>query len=206
MNKIFLLGLIGLLTLASCGEKKSNKSADKADDSQLKIAYYIKDSVPNNLIFYKEFASDIEEKAKVYEERLFKLQQEGQNMLQSYQRQMQAGLLSQNQAQSYEQRIQKKQEQMQVLQETEGADIERQNYEGNLEVIEKLEKYAKQYSEENGYTMMLAWQQAGQILYIEPSMDVTMDFINFMNEQEGDAPKSDKEEDKEESKEDSEEK
>lgn len=205
MNKIFLLGLIGLLTLASCGEKKSSKTAEKADEAQLKIAYYIKDSVPNNLIFYKEFATDIEEKAKVYEERLFKLQQEGQNMLQSYQRQMQAGLLTQNQAQSYEQRIQKKQEQMQVLQETEGADIERQNYEGNLAVIDKLEKYAKQYSEENGYTMMFAWQQAGQILYMEPSMDVTMDFINFMNEKEGDAPKADKEE-KEESKEDSEEK
>lgn len=197
MNKIFLLGLIGLVTLAACGEKKSTKNADKADDAQMKIAYYIKDSVPNNLIFYKEFIGDIEVKAKAFEERLMKLQQEGQNMLQSYQRQMQAGLLSQNQAQAFEQRIQKKQEQMQVLQETEGADIERENYDGNIEVIEKLEKYAKQYAEDNGYTIMLAWQQAGQILYIDPSMDVTMDFINFMNEQEGDAPK--KEDKKEES-------
>lgn len=92
---------------------------------------------------------------------------------------------------------------MQVLQETEGADIERQNYEGNLEVIEKLEKYAKEYAEDHGYTMILAWQQAGQILYIDPSMDITMDFINYMNEQEGDIEKKSDEElkDKEETEE-----
>lgn len=203
MKKILLLFVVGAISLTSCGEKKETKTITEEKNEGMKIAYYVKDSVPTNLIFYKEFIGDLEVKAKAYEERLLKLQQEGQNMLQSYQRQMQAGLLSQNQAQAFEKRIQKKQEQMQVLQETEGADIERQNYEGNLEVIEKLEKYAKEYAEDHGYTMILAWQQAGQILYIDPSMDITMDFINYMNEQEGDIEKKSDEElkDKEETEE-----
>lgn len=174
-----------LMLIASCGESKDgNGSGSSEEMGEMKFAYYIKDSIPGNFTYFIDAQSQLEAKAKVYEEKLMKLQQEGQILLDSYQRQNAAGLLSTNQAKGFEQQISMKQQQIQVLQETDGMALERESNEGNEELIKKLEDYGKNYAKEHGITIFLARETAGQILYIDSIMNVTMDFIKYMNEQE----------------------
>ena len=178
--------LFGLL-ITSCGgneEKSSNDVKADVTPSELSIAYYIEDSIPSNFTYFVELDGQIEARAKVYQNKLAVLQQEGQQLLDTYQRKMAAGLLSQNDQMSYEKRIQEKQYQIQVLQETDGVELERDSFNGNEELHEKMKTYGEEYAKSKGYTLLVGVQQGGQILYIDPSMDVTMDFIDFMNQQE----------------------
>ena len=160
----------------------------------MSIAYYIKDSIPGNFTYYKEMQADLDARAKEFEAKMIAIQQEGQRMMANYQRKMQAGLLSANAAAVEEQKIAKKQEQMQVLEQTDGAAIQQDSYERNLELIEKMEKYGKEYAGTHGYSIFFGRESAGQILYIDSTMNVTMDFIEYMNKREAEAAEDSTEE------------
>ena len=191
MKKVLVM-IAALMLITSCGDsKEGNNGGSSAEIGDISFAYYNKDSIPGNFTYFIDAQSKLEDKAKVYEEKLMKLQQEGQILLDSYQRQNAAGLLSANQAKGFEQQISMKQQQIQVLQETDGMALERESNEGNEELIKKLETYGKNYAKNHGITVFLARETAGQILYMDSTMDVTMDFIKYMNEQESSAKGND---------------
>ena len=186
MKKVLFIAS-ALMFLASCGESKKETTGGEValpEMDDMKFAYYIKDSVPTNFTYFMEAQAQIDTKLKAFEQRMYALQMEGQQLLDKYQRQQAAGLLSQNDIASYEQKIAQKQNQLQVLQQTEGAELERESMNGNIELIEKMEKYGKEYAKEHGITVFLAAESAGAILYIDSTMNVTMDFIEYMNKRE----------------------
>ena len=180
--KQILVATIGLaLVLTSCG---GDKGSGGAGNGETKFAYFIKDSIPEHFTVYKEAQAELEIKGQEYEQRLFQLQQDGQQKLDSYQRQMGAGLLSNNDIARKEQEIQIIQQQIQVLQETDGADLSRKGSEMTLDVLEKMSQYGKEFANENGISVFLGSEQGGAILYMDSTMNVTMEFIDYMNKKE----------------------
>lgn len=187
MKKVLFIASV-LVLLASCGDSKKESNAGESalpEMENMKFAYYIKDSVPTNFEYFMEAQAQIDTKLRAFEQRMYNLQMEGQQLLEKYQRQQAAGLLSQNDIAGYEQKIAQKQNQLQVLQQTEGAELERESMNGNFELIKKMEKYGKEYALDHGITVFLAAESAGAILYIDSTMNVTMDFIEYMNKREG---------------------
>ncbi len=182
MKKV-IFGLSMIALLASCGGNESTNNTAEASGptGELKIAYYMQDSVATSFTYFKDKQEKLEAKARKLEEQLMGLQQELQTMGANYQRKMSAGLLSQNDAAAYERRLAQKQQQIQVLQQTDGADIERESYEATMDLMEKMESYGKSFSQENGYNVLLNWQSGGQVLYIDSTMDVTSEFIKYIN-------------------------
>ena len=183
MKKVLFMAS-ALLFLSACGDDEKGGDVSSPSMEDIKFAYYVEDSIPNNFTYFMDAQAALEVKAKAFEEKMYKLQEEGQQLVNTLQRQQGAGLLSDNQIAGYQNRIGVIQNQIQVLQETEGAQLERESMDGTVEMFDKMEKYAKNYASEHGITIFLAHKAAGQIIYIDPSMDVTMDFIDYMNNQE----------------------
>lgn len=182
--KILGLAIIMVAVLASCGDKGKKPTGSSSDSNAEVAAFYYQDSIVEHFKFYKDVSTDLEIEMRDFQEMLMKLQSEGQQKMNNLQIQQQAGALSQIQVTRKNREIEAIGKKIEVLQQTDGAALEKKNADFTKELIEKMEQYAKEYSEENGFTMLFARQTGGQILYMEESKNVTMDFIKFMNAQE----------------------
>ncbi|MDG1428489.1 MAG: OmpH family outer membrane protein [Crocinitomicaceae bacterium] len=173
---------IGLVVgLASCGEKSESGATA---DSEMKIAYYVQDSISEHLDYFISSQDEIEELERAYNEKVAKFQGEYQRLGGEYQSKMAQGLLSANGEKYYQKQLQGLELEMTSLQQTEGLSLETKARDFQLSLIEKLADYGKEYANENGITLFLAKDNLGTIAYADSSMDITMKFIDFINEKE----------------------
>jgi hypothetical protein len=92
------------------------------------------------------------------------------------------GLLSQNEITQVQQRAQEMQNQIMQYQQTEGAKIEELAMKSLETVNKKIEALGKKYCEKHQIDILLMHGEGGQINYINSRMDVTTEFVNFLNE------------------------
>jgi outer membrane protein len=182
--KILGVAIVMIALLASCGDKGKKSGGAGSDSSGEVAAFYFQDSISEHFKYYKDVSTDLEIEVRKYEEMEMKINQEGQTLQNNYQRQKVAGMLSANEDRRKQQAIGKIGEKLQILQQTDGVALQKKNADFMETLIEKMEKYAKEYSKKNGYTILFARQKGGQILYMPDSKNVTMEFINYMNSQE----------------------
>lgn len=181
---------IALVSLTSCGEDKPKEevvadttaNVESRDGSGLKIAFYNQDSLQIHFKFFREQDSIITKKQLAFQNELQRRSQDLQNYVIKYEEKAKANLLSQNEAIQMQQAAQQKEQSLMQFQQTEGAKIEQETY-NKMEVIgNKIEYFANQYSEENGIDLLLVHAKGGQFKYIHPSMDVTKEFTDYLNQ------------------------
>ena len=148
----------------------------------LKIAYYSNDSIKANFAYFvkeegiikkkqKAFETEVERRTKAYEAFITKKDAEARG-----------GLLSQNEIAQVQQRAQEMQNQIMQYQQTEGAKIEELAMKSLETVNKKIEALGKKYCEKHQIDILLMHGAGGQINYINERMDVTTEFVNFLNE------------------------
>jgi hypothetical protein len=74
------------------------------------------------------------------------------------------------------------QNQIMQYQQTEGAKIEELAMKSLETVNKKIEALGKKYCEKHQIDILLMHGEGGQINYINSRMDVTSEFVNFLNE------------------------
>jgi hypothetical protein len=184
---IFSASLLGITLFASCGEKPAPKKDTTPKVAVrslggLKIAYYSNDSIKANFEYFvkeegiikkkqKAFESEVERRTKAYEAFITKKDAEARG-----------GLLSQNEITQVQQRAQEMQNQIMQYQQTEGAKIEELAMKSLETVNKKIEALGKKYCEKHQIDILLMHGEGGQINYINSRMDVTSEFVNFLNE------------------------
>lgn len=191
-----LIGILVLGVLAACGNSQDGEtrvgSSETAGEG-MRIAYYIKDSVTTRLDYYKDELKRLQTRYSEFEKKMINLQNEAQMKFESFQRQQSAGLLAPSAAEKKQREIEDLQMKMQVLQQTEGLEIEREQFKATETVYEKLGEYGKEYCEKNGYDMLLGKEKTGELIYAVESANVTLDFIDFMNKKEKESKPEEKE-------------
>jgi hypothetical protein len=184
---IFSVSLLGITLFASCGEKPAPKKDTTPKVAVrslggLKIAYYSNDSIKANFEYFvkeegiikkkqKAFEAEVERRTKAYEAFITKKDAEARG-----------GLLSQNEITQVQQRAQELQNQIMQYQQTEGAKIEELAMKSLETVNKKIEALGKKYCEKHQIDILLMHGEGGQINYINSRMDVTTEFVNFLNE------------------------
>lgn len=179
--KILVAAIVSVAVLAACATNSGKKT--DSGSSSLKIAFYVKDSVATHYTYFKESQEEIQGMEEKVGAKAQVLQQEYAKYANEYQSKMQQGLLSKNGEAFYQKKIQEIQLEMTSLEQTEGAELNKKAEKFQTELLDKLDKYGKEYAEKNGYNLILAKEKMGAILYGDESMDVTMDFIEYMNKQ-----------------------
>lgn len=179
--------ILGISLFTSCGDKPAAKKDTTPKVAVrslggLKIAYYSNDSIKTNFDYFvkeegiikkkqKAFESEVERRTKAYEAFITKKDAEARG-----------GLLSQNEIAQVQQRAQEMQNQIMQYQQTEGAKIEELAMKSLETVNKKIEALGKKYCEKHQIDILLMHGEGGQINYINSRMDVTSEFVNFLNE------------------------
>jgi Skp family chaperone for outer membrane proteins len=193
MNKLILVASIFGFIVLGCSEDKPKPSTtptvEKRDMKGLKIAYYNSDTLKEKFIFFKEQDSLMTAKQKAFESDLQRKQQEFEAFITKNEGMMKQGLLSENEQVALSQKAQAMQKQIMDFQQNQGQALEKEAIDKMTVIGNKVEKFAKEFSQKNKIDVLLIHGKGGQIGYIDTSMDVTKEFVNYLNEKQAEIAK-----------------
>ena len=186
MKKIAYLILCSFLLSISCtAESKKVSNVPKVvpyDLKGLKIVYYSNDSIKENFLFYKQQDAIVTKNQQNFQAELQRRSNEFQQYVKRNSEKEKSGLLSQNEVVQFQQKAQQMEQAIVQYQQEQGAKIEGETMKKLEEISKKIQVLGKKYCELNNIDIMLIYGEGGQINYIKPTMDVTKEFITFLNE------------------------
>jgi Skp family chaperone for outer membrane proteins len=195
VNKLIILFSFGAI-LVSCGGNKVTKEAEntvpKVEASkmgELKIAYYDSDSLKKYFDYYRIQDSIVTKKQLSFQKEVEKRSQEYQNFVMRKDGEARSGLLSQNEMAQVQQKMQQMEADLMRYQQERGAQLEGETMKKLEEISKKITVLGKQFSEENKVDILLIHGQGGQLNFINPTMDVTKEFIAFLNQRQSEIEK-----------------
>jgi len=191
MKKIIVIALGMALTTLSCSEKKSEKvvidtkpTVPVIRENGLKIAYYNQDSLKNGFAFYKKMDNLVKNKQIQFQKQLEKKQMDLQSYLVANDELAKKGQLSDLQLQTVQAEAQRREQEIYAFQQNQGGSIEKQTLELMDKIYKKIEEASKKYCEMHNIDMLLVQASGSQFNYINPTMNVTKEFIGFLNQEE----------------------
>ena len=204
MKTLCILFFSGLFLLAcnSNKEKEEDKKKEKTitnkstvpiiqskDSAGLKIAHYNTDTLQEKYVFFKTEYDKMKTKKKSVENELLKKQSDLQKFVERNEERAQKGLLSQNQLAELQDKLQKMQQEYALFEQK--KTIEMQNdFEQLASLMSKnIDAYAKEFCELNNIDILLQSGTSSQLDYINPSMNATNEFINYLNQKQANIDK-----------------
>ena len=183
---VFILIALNIF-LFSCQDKPKDKKAsipkvEKRALDGLVIAYYVNDSIKTKFQYYKEQDALVTKKQKVFQAELQRRNKELENYVQRNDEKARSGLLSQNEIAQIQQKAQQMEQSLMQYQQVQGAKIEEETMTKLEAISKKIEVLGKQYCEKHNIDILLIHGEGGQLNYINSSMDITEEFIIFLNE------------------------
>ncbi len=186
--RVLYLVLVGVL-LQSCSNKETKQNpADKNPtvitryDKNLVIAYYHQDSLKERFDYYKKEDQVITRKQKLFESEMKRRGKELEDYVRRNDEKARNGLLSQNEIMQIQQKAQIMEQELMQYQQTQAAKIEEESVKKLEAITKKIETLGKMYSEKNHIDILLIHGAGGQLNFINEKMNVTADFIRFLNE------------------------
>ncbi|MFT6500142.1 MAG: Skp family chaperone for outer membrane protein [Crocinitomicaceae bacterium] len=171
-----------LILLSNLFISNSVYSQEKQKIGDLTMAFYKADSIVSEIEYFRVKDSIFTAKLMAFQNKI-----EAENLkLNEYSRIQQAklekGLLTDNEVAHVQSRIQAMQGNILKTQEAwEKASLEAQDE--HLEILITLSEIHRKYSEKNKIDVLIKQERGLSFGYINPSMDVTDDFMKFANEE-----------------------
>ena len=181
MGSMLIVAIVCLLS--ACGEKASTSSAKKNDTGTqqgLKIAYVEVDSIMTQYKFATEYSAILKKKMQTIQATMQSKGISLQKEAAEFQNKMQAHQLTQEQATAMQNSLQKKQMQLQNLQESLTSQYQKSQDKYNKALHDSIQSFLKGYNKELGYDYILS-KSGDNILYAGSKMDITVDVIKGLN-------------------------
>ena len=192
LGHIITAGLILGLTTFACSDKKESDKNEKTKEEAaplvptvspkgLKIAFYYSDSLKEGFTYYKNEAARITKKGQAFQNERMSKQRSLEQKAQNYEKYMREGTATGEQLQTLENEIMRMREQLMNMQQSRGAQLEKETNEALTVLGKKIEVAGKKYCDKYGIDILLIHGQGGQINFINDKMNVTQSFIDFLN-------------------------
>ncbi|WP_343603810.1 OmpH family outer membrane protein [Fluviicola sp.] len=189
LGQVIAAGLILGLTTFACSDKKEEAKTKEetppvvptVDSKGLKIAFYYSDSLKEGFTYYKNEDARITKKGEAFQNELMSKQRSLEQKAQNYEKYMREGTMTGADMQSLENEIVRLREQLMNMQQSRGAQLEKETSEALTVLSKKIEVAGKKYCEKYGIDILLIHGQGGQINFINDKMNVTRSFIDFLN-------------------------
>lgn len=188
IRRILVLSAIGIV-MTACGEKKSaevdeNLNVEVKSVGELTIAYYEQDSIAKHFDFYVKTQKSLEEKKKKIDAKIAIQQKAYESAAVALQSGMQNNVLSQMQAEGYQMKMAKAEQEVMMIQQKELGPFEEESFKANEVLMNKIDAYGKEFSKKHKLKLFLVRAKGGQIAFVDPQFDKTMEFIEYMNKKE----------------------
>lgn len=185
--KIKFIAVIALaLTFVACGEKGKEKENTTPNvptiKNGLKIAYYIQDSLKTAYTYYREMDSTMKVKQTKFQAELERKQKALQKYVSDNEQLAKAGQLSPESIASVQQQAQRSEQALYQYQQTEGARLEEETVEILNVLTKRIEAAGKKYCEKHKIDLLLIHGPGSQFNFIDPSMEITKEFVAFLNQ------------------------
>ena len=180
--------VLGISIYACSDAGKSAKDEPKKPtvipryEKSLVIAYYTQDSLKDGFTYYKREDQAVTKKQKAFEAEMKRRSKELEDYVRRNDEKARGGLLSQNEIMSIQQKAQQMEQELMQYQQTQGAKLEEESVKKLETITKKIETLGKLYCEKNGIDILLIHGPGGQLNFINEKMNVTADFIRFLNE------------------------
>lgn len=189
LGQVIAAGLILGLTTFACSDKNEEAKTKEetppvvptVDSKGLKIAFYYSDSLKEGFTYYKNEDARITKKGEAFQNELMSKQRSLEQKAQNYEKYMREGTMTGADMQSLENEIVRLREQLMNMQQSRGAQLEKETSEALTVLSKKIEVAGKKYCEKYGIDILLIHGQGGQINFINDKMNVTRSFIDFLN-------------------------
>lgn len=173
--------------MASCQNKENNSApAKKADTAApaagaATIVYVNSDSLLTKYQYFKDLKVKLDGKSKTAQADLAAKQQAFQREVGQYQQQQ--NTLPADQRAATEQRLARKQQELQAYSQNAGAALQNEQATENEKLYDKVAEYLKGYAKTKGYKMVLTYSKGNSaILFADETLDVTNEVIIGLNE------------------------
>lgn len=182
-NVAMVFALMGLSALvASCNDSSKAADADKAAGAIPAIVYVNTDSLLLNYDFAKQLneqlmkkeeqsRTDFNEKARVFQQDATEFQRKVQNN----------GFLSMDRAKQEEQRLASKERELQELNSRLSSQLMVEQNNMNKQLRDTIVNYLKDLKMTMGYQMVLSNTMGDNVLFADPSADITNKVIEGLN-------------------------
>ncbi len=178
--------------MASCQNKEKTTAAATTSSSATvspkdQIVYVNSDSLLTKYEYFKDLKVKLDAKSKTAQEDMGAKQQAFQREVAQYQQQQ--NTLPADQRAATEQRLARKQQELQAYQQNAGAALQGEQATEQEKLYNKVADYLKIYAKSKGFKMVLTYSKGNSaILFADESLDITSEVIKGLNE----AYKSDK--------------
>ncbi|MFM7594947.1 MAG: OmpH family outer membrane protein [Flavobacteriales bacterium] len=186
--KLIVASCLGFILLSCSEATKKVTETDKSPtiisryDKSLVIAYYHQDSLKERFDYYKKEDQVITKKQKMFEAEMKRRGKELEDYVRRNDEKARNGLLSQNEIMQIQQKAQTMEQELMQYQQIQAAKIEEESVKKLEAITKKIEILGKMYSEKNNIDILLIHGAGGQLNFINEKMNVTSDFIRFLNE------------------------
>ena len=187
MLKTVIVSISCLLFIVSCNNKqevkventKTNVSSRKL--GELKIAYYVQDSMKLHFEYYKEQDSIFSKRQLAFQSKIAEKRKQMETYYMNFMKRVQNNELSQVESEGYQRNLQNQEAELIKFQEQEGGKLEQETLKKFEEVSKKIEKFSEDFCNQNNIDLLIIHAPGGQFNYISPEMNVTEEFIAFLN-------------------------
>jgi len=172
--------------MASCQNKDNKptpvtKSETSAVSTSEKIVFVNSDSLLTKYQYFKDLKVKLDAKSKTAQTDLAAKQQAFQREVAQYQQQQ--NTLPADQRAATEERLGRKQQELQAYSQNAGAALQNEQATENEKLYDKVAHYLKSYAKGKGYKMVLTYSKGNSaILFADESLDVTSEVIVGLNE------------------------
>jgi len=178
---ILIAGSIAACTQNKTTDKQGSSATTAPDGNNEKIVYINSDTLLSKYEYTKDMNKRLEEKGKASQSDLQAKGQAFQREVAEYQKG--AAAMAADQRQATEQRLQRKQQELQGYQQNATAEFQNVQASESTKQYDKIADFAKAYAKEKGYKLVLLYSKASPVvLYGDPSLDVTNDVLKKLNE------------------------
>jgi len=176
--KQILSVLFVIVALSSC-----NKGTQEgiAGQSSGRIVYVNTDTLLTNYEYYKDVVNEFQNKQFALENELKKKSESFQNEVALFQRRVQAGGMSQQQGESTQQQLQKKEQDILLYRDNAAANLASDQAAKTDEILTNIQDYLAEHNTDDRYDMVIGFSKGGGVLYAKQNLEITDEVLEGLN-------------------------
>lgn len=188
ISSFAICATLGLVMYSCGGDKKTTEP--KAPDvptvraEGLKIAFYNTDTLNKRFTFLVEQEKQMTVKQEKFQNTFTARQRELEKKAMSIQEHREKMDVTGAQLEGMMQEYQRQEQSLMNYQQTEGTKIQNEAAEIQQILHNKVDRASKEYCQKYGIDILLMHGSGGQFGYINPTMEVTNEFIDYLNKNE----------------------
>jgi outer membrane protein len=176
------IGLFAAGSMVACNQNKTaSSSSSSSTPVKADIVYINYDTLVVKYNGAKDMQKRLSDKGNAAKNDVGSKQQALQREVAEYQKNV--NTMSANERSMTESRLQRETQEFQQYQQSAGAQFQNEQADENKKLYDKIYAFTRQYAKDNGYKMVMTFTTGGtNLLYADPSLDVTNDFVKKLNE------------------------